>query len=363
MTERAMKIIRFGVTERMEHFFLLLSFTILAITGLVQKFPENGLSLAIIKGLGGVENTRSIHHISAIVLILLSIFHVFYVGYKIYVLKRPLSMLPGLKDAKDAIGLLKYNIGLSRQRPLMDRYNFGEKIEYWAVVWGTLVMAVSGYMLWNPVLTTRIFPGEFIPAAKMAHGYEAILAVLSILIWHVWHVHVKHFNKSMFTGAIDVEEMEEEHPLELEKIEQGVWPPPLPSGKERWRRAVLYLPLAGLLSILMLISTYYIFTEQTAITTVPPAPVEEAYRPAQPPGLPTATPAPEMAEEIPKQVVWGEPPQPMPVQSHAVDEARADCQACHGPYTYISPAPLDHAEYENDGCTECHAAAKEVSQR
>jgi len=362
MTERALKIIRFGVTERLEHIFMLLSFTILAITGLAQKFPENGLSLAIIKGLGGVENTRSIHHISAIVLILLSIFHIFYVGYKIYVLKRPLSMLPGLKDVKDGVNLLKYNIGLSKQRPLMDRYNFGEKIEYWAVVWGTMVMAISGYMLWNPVLTTRIFPGEFIPAAKMAHGYEAILAVLSILIWHVWHVHVKHFNKSMFTGAIDVEEMEEDHALELEKIEQGVWPPPLPAGKERWRRAVLYLPLAGLLAILMLISTYYIFTEQTAITTLPPRPVAEAYQPAEPRGLPTATPASEQAAEIPKQVMLALP-EPGNIRSHPVDEARAGCNACHGVYTYIDPAPLDHAEYANDGCTECHAPAQEVSQQ
>ena len=363
MTEQAKKIIRFGLTERVEHFLLLLSFTILAITGLVQKFPENWLSLNLIRLLGGIETTRSIHHISAIVLILLSIFHVFYVGYKIYVLKRPLSMLPGWKDVTDAVGLLMYNIGLRARRPLMDRYNFGEKIEYWAVVWGTLVMAVSGYMLWNPVLTTRILPGEFIPAAKMAHGYEAILAVLSILIWHVWHVHVKHFNKSMFTGAIDLEEMEEDHALELEKIEEGVWPPPLPPAKERWRRAVLYLPLSGLLAILLLITTYYYFTETTAITTLPPVPVEEVYAPAEPPGLPTATPAAAEAAAIPTRVPREVEVAPVPVQSHGVDATMSDCQACHSPYSFIAPGPLDHADYENDGCTACHVPAKEVSQR
>ena len=362
MRERMREIIRFGPIERTEHLLLLLSFTLLAISGLVQKFPENGLSLSIIRLLGGVENTRTLHHISAIALILLSIFHVFYVGYKIYVLKRPLTMLPGLKDVRDAIGLLKYNLGLSPKPPEMDRYNFGEKIEYWAVVWGTLVMAVSGYMLWNPVLTTRILPGEFIPAAKMAHGYEAILAVLSILIWHVWHVHIKHFNKSIFTGRISLEEMEEEHALELKRIEEGAWPPPLPPGRERWRRAMLYLPLAGLLSMLLLIATYYIFTEQTAITTLPPAPVEKAYLPAKPPGLPTATPAPDMAQEIPKQVMRPTPT-PMPIASHPLDEARAACDACHAPFGYIDPAPLDHADYDATACTACHEPAKEVSQR
>lgn len=362
MTERLRNITRFGLIERTEHFLLLLSFTILAITGLVQKFPENGLSLAIIRGLGGIETTRTIHHIAAIVLILASIFHIFYVGYKIYVLKRPMSMLPGLKDVQDAWGLFKYNVGLSDQRPAMDRYNFGEKIEYFAVIWGNLVMIFTGYMLWNPILTTRILPGEFIPAAKMAHGYEAILAVLSILIWHAYHVHLKHFNKSMFTGKIDLEEMEEDHILELEKLEKGIWPPPLPPAKQRWRKALIYLPVTGIIAIFLLTTTYYYFTEHTAITTLPPRPVAEAYQPAKPQGLPTAPSAPETATEIPTRVMLAQP-EPSTIHSHAVDDARADCMACHGLYTYISPAPLDHAEYANDGCTECHLPAKEVSQR
>ena len=362
MREHMREIIRFGPIERLEHLFLLISFTTLAITGLVQAFAENSISLTIIRLLGGIENTRTLHHISAIVLVLLSIFHIFYVGYKIYVLKRPLSMLPGLKDVRDAVDLLRYNLGLRKRPPEMDRYNFGEKIEYWAVVWGTLVMGFTGYMLWNPVFTTRFLPGEFIPAAKMAHRYEAILAVLSILIWHVWHVHIKHFNKSIFTGRITLEEMEEEHALELKRIQSGEWPPPLPPAAERWHRAMLYVPLAGLIALFMLLTTYYVFTEQTAITTVPPAPVEKAYLPAKPPGLPTATPAPEMAMEIPKQRVLYAP-EPMSIASHPVDEAWAECNTCHAPYGYIHPAPLDHADYEASACTTCHPLAKEVSQR
>jgi len=362
MHERMREIIRFGPIERLEHLLLLISFTTLAITGLVQAFSEHRISLNIIQLLGGIENTRTVHHIAAIALVLLSIFHIFYVGYKIYVLKRPLSMLPGLKDVRDAVGLLQYNLGLRQEPPAMDRYNFGEKIEYWAVVWGTLVMGFTGYMLWNPVLTTRILPGEFVPAAKMAHRYEAILAVLSILIWHAWHVHIKHFNKSIFTGRISLEAMEEEHALELQKIERGVWPPPLPPAQERWRRAVLYIPLAGLLALFMLLTTYYVFTEQTAITSIPPAPVEEAYRPAKPPGLPTATPAPDIARQIPKQVTRSAPA-PMPITSHPVDEDRAGCNDCHAPFSYIDPAPLDHTDYVVGECTTCHEPAKEVSQR
>ena len=62
-------------------------------------------------------------------------------------------------------------------------------------------MGLTGFMMWNPISTLRFVPGEAVPAAKAAHGGEAVLAVLAIIIWHFYHVHLKHFNKSMFTGT------------------------------------------------------------------------------------------------------------------------------------------------------------------
>ncbi|MCZ7666212.1 MAG: hypothetical protein M5U34_02700 [Chloroflexi bacterium] len=59
-----------------------------------------------------------------------------------------------------------------------------KKIEYWAVIWGTAVMILTGFTLWNPIAITQFLPGQFIPAAKTAHSAEALLAVLSIVVWH-----------------------------------------------------------------------------------------------------------------------------------------------------------------------------------
>ena len=354
---------RFDVVQRIEHFFLLLSFTLLAITGLVQKYPETGISQAVIRGLGGIEITRSIHHASAIVLIVLSIFHFIHVGYRLYVLRREPGMLPTFKDVKDAIQAIAYNLGLSQERPKMGYYNFGEKIEYWAVVWGTVIMAITGYMLWNPIVVTRYLPGEVIPAAKMAHGFEAILAVLSILTWHVWHVHLKYFNRSIFTGRISYHEMEEEHGEALEKMLKGEQRPE-PPVEEQWRRARVYVPIAGALILAFLLLTYRFFTlEQTAITTLPPRQVEEVYVPAQPPGLPTATPAAMLAElEIPQRLPLPTPEPPV-ITSHPVDEARQDCLACHGVYSMIAPAPLEHLERIDEDCLSCHTASQEVARQ
>ncbi len=73
----------------------------------------------------------------------------------------------------------------------MDRYTWEEKVEYWSLLWGTIVMIVTGFMLWNPIATARFLPGEFIPAAQVVHGGEALLAILAVLVWHFYSVHLR----------------------------------------------------------------------------------------------------------------------------------------------------------------------------
>ena len=212
---------RFSVLQRLEHILLLVSFTVLGLTGLPQKFSAQPWAVTMISAMGGIETTRIIHRGSAIILLVVTIYHFIAVAYRIYVERVAMTMLPGWQDVKDALQTLGYNIGVYKLAAKMGRYTFGEKVEYWAVIWGTVIMAITGFMLWNPIATTSFLPGEFIPAAKAAHGGEAILAVLSILTWHLYNVHMKHLNKSMFTGEISRHEMVEEHPLELAQIEAG----------------------------------------------------------------------------------------------------------------------------------------------
>ncbi|HRJ41716.1 MAG: cytochrome b/b6 domain-containing protein [Caldilineaceae bacterium] len=259
---------RFDTGQRIEHGLLVLSFTILSITGLPQKYPDTGWGEGMIWLMGGIELTRFIHHTAAIVLIVGSIYHLASVGYRLVVKRVQMSMMPGWKDVVDVVQTLGHNFGLIKEAPKMGRYTFGEKVEYWAVVWGTVIMILTGFMLWNPIATSRLLPGEFIPAAKAAHGGEALLAVLSIVTWHLYNVHVKSFNKSMFSGYLSRHEMEEEHPLELADREKGEQKTIAPALLRQRRR--LYLPVAVLFSLVLLISVYFFVTfEATAITTVP----------------------------------------------------------------------------------------------
>lgn len=260
---------RFDIFQRSEHIILLVSFTVLAVTGLPQMYSQQPWATAMILGMGGIETVRIVHRVAAVLLILGTIYHFLAVAYRIYVKRVALTMLPGMQDVKDGLQALGHNLGIVKNAPRMGRYNFGEKVEYWAVIWGTVIMVLTGFMLWNPIATTAFVPGEFIPAAKAAHGGEALLAVLSILTWHVYHVHVKRFNRSMFTGYISREEMEEEHALELEEIERG-WRPDGAAPEKMRQRKRIFAPIAAIITVVLLIGLYFFVTyEQTAITTVP----------------------------------------------------------------------------------------------
>jgi cytochrome b subunit of formate dehydrogenase/mono/diheme cytochrome c family protein len=317
---------RFPLARRIEHWVMMLSFTTLAITGLPQRFSSSPISIAFVGILGGIETLRTIHHIAAVVMMLGTAWHLLVFGYMSYVRRTRLTMLPTLQDAKDGWQALLYNIGLSKTPPQMGRYTFEEKMEYWAFVWGAIIMGVTGFMMWNPIATTRILPGEVIPAAKAAHGGEALLAVLAIIVWHMYGVHIKRFNRAMFTGKMTEEEMLHEHPLELADIKAGMADRPLDEATLRKRQRV-YLPIAAVLALFMLLGVYgFVSAEQSALTTVErQVPTVVAFVPWTPTPAPTLTPTPEggaTAAPVPSgALTWDATIGPM---------LQTKCSACHG---------------------------------
>jgi len=292
---QASRFPRFERSQRAEHIILLVSFTVLALTGLPQMFAATPPGELMLRLLGGIETARQIHRLAAILLLGESIFHVIMLLYRGLVKRVSLSILPLPDDFRHLLDDLKAYLGLRPRKASYGRYSYAEKVEYLAVVWGTLIMAVTGFMMWNPISTARWLPGAVIPAAKTAHGNEAVLAVLSILIWHFYHVHIRHFNKSMFTGYLTRKEMEEEHAAELAAIELGRLPPP-PPAKTLRRRTQVFIPAAALLTVALSFGLFKFITfEETAITTIPPAESAPVFVPQTPTPVPTSPPTPTSA--------------------------------------------------------------------
>jgi formate dehydrogenase gamma subunit len=267
--QKPREYLRFSVVQRIEHVVLMLSFSTLALTGLVQLFPGGAFSHWFVFLIGGIWTTRIVHRTAAVILVLQAIVHGLLIGYRVFVLRTRLTMLPRIEDVRAAWGRFLYNVELRKERPHEGRYSFVEKAEYWALMWGVMVMAITGFMLWNPITVTRVLPGRLLPAAELAHGAEAVLAVAAIIVWHIYHSHIKVFNKSIFTGRITEKEMAEEHPAELARIKSGhVHPEPAPEEIRRRRR--IYLPIGIVIAALLIAGLYWATILDQAFTRNPP---------------------------------------------------------------------------------------------
>ncbi len=313
---------RFDISQRIEHIVFLLSFTILGFTGLIQKFAASQVSDTLISFLGGIEQVRVIHHYSAIVMMIVSGYHVLALAYKIFVLRVRWTMLPVIEDIQHLIQDILFFLGVRKHRGYYGRYNYAEKVEYLAVVWGTIIMGLTGFMMWNPLSTTRLLPGDFIPAAKAAHGAEAILAVLAIIIWHFYHVHIKHFNKSMFNGKLTRTEMMHEHPAELAQLEKGQGYKRIPAKVLR-RRQQVFFPAALIFTLAFGFGIFkFANFEVTAITTVPQGETAQIYVPVTPTPRPSPTPPPTL--------VPGAEVAAMTWDGYFSGLFRNRCGSCHG---------------------------------
>ncbi len=215
-------VIRFSVRQRMEHFVVMVLFTLLAVTGFPQKFFDMEWAQWIVLHLGGIDRVRWLHRMAGISLALLAAEHLVVVLSLAACKRLNLNMIPAKKDFWDAIVTLRYYLGLSDEQARFDRYEYRQKFEYWGMVLGGLIMILTGFILYYPMFWTSFLPGEVIPAANVAHSSEGLLAFLIVIVWHIYNAvlnpDVFPLDASIFTGKISLERMEKEHPLEYARL-------------------------------------------------------------------------------------------------------------------------------------------------
>jgi len=342
---------RFDTLQRFQHIIFLISFTLLGVTGLPQKYSQAPFSIWFFNLIGGIEVSRMIHHTSAIVMMIISLVHVLDVAYRVLVLRNPINMIPWIDDLQHVIHDVQYYLGFKKHKAYYGRYSYAEKMEYLALIWGTIVMGLTGFMMWNPISTLRFLPGEAVPAAKAAHGGEALLAVLAIIIWHFYHVHIKHFNKSMFTGRLTREEMEHEHPAELAMIESGEHREPIPAEVIKKRQRI-YTPIAITLLALFIVGFYYFIGYETTALAEPVL-GETAQAFVRQTSTPTFTPTPTLTSTptLPPTET------PVPTATEAVSTSEEatptpEAETSTGALTWDGQVGAIFA----DKCTTCHGS-------
>jgi cytochrome b subunit of formate dehydrogenase len=218
MPDGSREFVRFSTGQRIEHVVLMVSFGTLAVTGLLQTFSSFPPVAWIIEFAGGIDAIRVIHRLAALISATQSFYHVWKIMETWFVKRERGGMWPYLSDFRNLVQMVLFNAGLAKERPKFDRYTIEEKLEYWALIWGQLVMGLTGFVMWFPLVVTEIMPGQVFAVSQALHRWEAMLAALAILTWHMYHGCIKDGNRSIFTGLMSEEEMQHVHPLEYQRI-------------------------------------------------------------------------------------------------------------------------------------------------
>ena len=213
---------RMTENQRWQHLILLSSFMVLVITGFALKFPNSWLA----EVLGNEEKIRSIvHRAAGVVLIAAGIYHLIYLVVTREGRRLIWDFAPRPKDAFDAWKTMRYYLGLGGEKPKFGRFNYAEKAEYWALVWGTALMGLTGVMIWAKVWVGNLLARWWVDVATSIHFYEAILATLAIIVWHFYQVFfdpdVYPMNWAWWDGKMPVEQYRHEHELDTEALAEA----------------------------------------------------------------------------------------------------------------------------------------------
>jgi len=216
--------LRMTLSERIQHATLALSFILLVFTGFGLTYPNAWWVVYIREILGepAFELRGVLHRIAGAVMLAASLYHIWYMVATKRGRQFIKDMLPIWKDVKDALQAFKWYLGRTGDRPRFDRFSYMEKAEYWALIWGTIVMGATGLMLWFHEFFGAMTSKEFLDIMTIIHFYEAWLATLAIIVWHFYFIifnpDVYPMNVAWFKGTLTEHEMLEEHPLELERL-------------------------------------------------------------------------------------------------------------------------------------------------
>ena len=213
--------LRLNLHERIQHHITWTTFVVLALTGFMLEFPEKVLLIFgpfreiafYIRGL--------VHRIAAVVMILNIFYQLWYILFTKSGKQYMRNLRPRFQDIKDMLQNILYYLRYSNQKPLFDRFNYKEKLEYWTGWIGNIIIITTGFFLWME----HLFPKFLLDCSILIHTMEAILASCAIMVWHFYEVHLKPgkfpMSKIFLDGLIPEHELEEEHPLEYQRLKNS----------------------------------------------------------------------------------------------------------------------------------------------
>jgi cytochrome b subunit of formate dehydrogenase len=220
------EIERFDLSARIQHVIMFSTFLLLSFTGWGLKYAYQDPASAWVQFWGGAKMAGIIHRAAGVTMLLDFIYHQFYLINKARKKNFRLSLMFVPKDIVHIVHNLMFFFGFRKEKPRFSKFNYMQKIDYWAVYWGMFVIGTSGLFLAFPVTVSAIFPawslGWIWDVLFIMHSDEALLAIVFILIFHFYNEHLRSevfpMNWTWITGKMSVEKLKHHHPAEYEYL-------------------------------------------------------------------------------------------------------------------------------------------------
>lgn len=219
---------RFTKNQRITHIFVIISFILLALTGMMLKFAHMEWAKFLARLMGGVGTAGVLHRIGAVITFGYFAFHMNNLirmkrrkrlSLAKFILDKN-SLWFNKQDIKDFWATMKWFVGKG-PRPNYGKWTYWEKFDYLAVFWGVAIIGFSGLMLWFPVFFTKFLPGWVINVSQIIHSDEALLAVGFIFTIHFFNTHFRPeafpMDTVIFTGHMPLEHFKHERPREYQE--------------------------------------------------------------------------------------------------------------------------------------------------
>lgn len=227
------EVLRFTVGERIQHWVLLVTLTVLAVTGLALFAHQTWLGRTLITLEGGMAARGTIHRVFAVALMALAAWHFLYAVFTERGHRQLMELLPCRRDLGDLAALIAYYLGRRAEPPEFGRYTPLQKLQYWGAGGGSLLMIVTGLLLWFHTQTMAVVPKWVVDVTAIVHGYEGLILFLLLFGWHLYIVHLSPgsfpMQRTFLTGRIGLGRLWREHRREYREL-YGDDPP---EGEER----------------------------------------------------------------------------------------------------------------------------------
>lgn len=213
---------RFTKNEVVQHYLLLTTFITLSITGFALKYHTSWWA-EVLQTFGLTETIRQYtHRTAAVIMVITGLYHMYYLIFTARGRDVLFNLIPKFSDVTEARDNILYYLKIKKDKPKFDSYDYTEKAEYWALIWGTIVMGATGLILWFPTIVGDWAPVWLIKVSELIHFYEAILATLAIVVWHwffvIFHPHEYPMSLTWIDGKMSLHTYRHHHEKHFRRV-------------------------------------------------------------------------------------------------------------------------------------------------